>query len=537
MKVAIRTLSAVSMPSFILGRPVQVALVAIAIVFVGFYLLFHGQLNALTALLFLFPLGCVTLLSMRLGIACTFAYLLLLGDLRRLGDLVYGFPKTDLLILVPSLIAVFLATPILLRLTLDAPIVKAMLAFLCIMALEIVNPRQGGIGIGLSATLFWIVPTLWFWIGLRYGEPLLVNLLLFRVILPLACAAALLGYAQTFVGFLPWEQAWIDVVKVHFRALGLANGAIRAFGFSVNGEDFGHILAIGCVISSGAVFRGRRIFGLIFLLIFPMLILTSIRNVFVKLIFTMALQFAGNSARQAGGSRKSIMRLIGFLVLASVIISFAASRVKDTGNAAHTSTTQAALSHEAGGLTHVDAKHSTLGLHGFRLLRGFSSGFLSPIGYGLGSSTIGGGEASGSSSSQTDKDNAVGTSEFDIGDSFSALGFPGGFLYLYIVYLVLRMMWNICVGNSSEISISAAGVVLCGLFAWVSTPGGYSIPPLFWFIIGSAAMDQKRQTSFSLLRDSAFMDEVYCSKRDTKVVSAEPKYKSSPVVTLPSEGS
>ena len=500
MKVAIRPLVTPSLPEISLSKPVQMALVAIAITFSGFYLLFHGQLNALTAILFLFPLCCVTLLSIRFGIAITFAYLLLLGDLRRLGDLVYGFPKTDLLILVPTLLAVVLATPILLRLTLDTPLVKAMFAFLCVMVLEVVNPRQGGIGVGLAATLFWIIPTLWFWVGLRYGESHLVERILFRVVLPLACAAALLGYAQTFVGFLPWEQAWIDVVKVHFRALGLANGAIRAFGFSVNGEDFGHLLAIGCVICSGAFFRGRKIFGLIFLLIFPMLILTSIRNVFVKLVFTMALQFAGNSARRSKGGTKSIVRLVGFLMVAALAISFAASRVRDTGSAAHTSTTQAALSHEAGGLTHVDAKHSTIGLHSFNVLKGFTAGFLSPIGYGLGSSTIGGGGAS-SGASSTDKDTAVGTSEFDVADNFSALGFPGGFLYVYIVYLVLRMMWNICVGNSSKLSIAAAGVVFCGLFAWISTPGGYSIPPLFWFIIGAAAREQ-RASSDEVLPES-----------------------------------
>ena len=172
----------------------------------------------------------------------------------------FGQPAQDLLLLVGPAMAFVLAFPLLLKVRLKDNLSKAMLFLLVVMALEIFNPKQGGLSVGLSGAIFYIAPVLWFWVGRHYGSPAVVEKLIYRVIFPLAFLAALLGFLQTFIGFLPYEQAWIDIAAKSYTALHLG-GSIRAFGFSVSGTEYAVLLMFGVVGVAAAYFGSKQKMG------------------------------------------------------------------------------------------------------------------------------------------------------------------------------------------------------------------------------------------------------------------------------------
>ncbi len=445
---------------------------------VAFRMLLHEQYNLLAAIVVFTALYTLGLFARNTAIALTFAYLLLLGDIRRIGEMAYGFPKADLLIIVGPAIAVLLAVPILLRVRLTDNLTKVVFALLVLMGLETLNPLQGSITAGLpGGILFYIAPILWFWIGRQDGTGLLVDTVLFKVVVPISCLAAVLGLYQTFVGFLPWEEAWIKFIVVRLAALGIGGHHVRPFGFSTNGADYSYLLAIGCACCTGAMLTGKRAYGLLLLLLFPMLILASVRSTLVKFVFATALQWALLSRGRAWG-----VRVVIFLVAAAGVIAFSSSQVADTANRRpdQASTAQLLLSHEAG--LFKNPQHSSLNGHGTLILEGLARGIKNPVGYGLGASTVGVGGTKATGSSD------LGSSELDVTDAFTSLGLPGGLLYFAWIFFVLQAIVRTVRQTRSTTAVSLAGVVLCSLGSWTGGPGGYSLAPIYCFLMGSLAL-------------------------------------------------
>ena len=78
------------------------------VVFVGFRLLIAGQFNILTGLMIAMVLFAISALSREAAIYALFAYLFLLGDIRRIAGSLFGFPKLDPLLLVgPALFILY----------------------------------------------------------------------------------------------------------------------------------------------------------------------------------------------------------------------------------------------------------------------------------------------------------------------------------------------------------------------------------------------------------------------------------------------
>ena len=157
------------------------------------FLLLQSQFHLLMAIIITTSLLAISGSDKSVAIALTFAYLFSMGDLRRVITMVAPQPAFDPMLLVSPIMAALLALPLLLHLRLKENLSKAMFALLVIMSLEVVNPSQGGLAVGLSGAFFYIVPMLWFWVGRAFASPALVEQLLYRVVVPLATLAALLG--------------------------------------------------------------------------------------------------------------------------------------------------------------------------------------------------------------------------------------------------------------------------------------------------------------------------------------------------------
>ena len=456
-----------------------------------FLLLIRGNIDLLAALLVVCSLLALALRDKAAAAILGLVYLNLLGDIRRVMDVAFGNPVFDLLLVVAPVFAFLLGLPILLKVRLADPLSKAMFAMMLIMIVEIVNPQQGGLIVGLSGAIFYIAPVLWFWVGREYASPQVVKRLLYWGLFPVAVAAALLGFFQTFIGFLPFEQAWIDVTAKSYHSLYVGH-SVRAFGFSNSSAEYAALLAIGAAGSVAAFFGNRRLWSAAAFLLIPALVLSSSRALVLKLIVALAVVWTVRHGKKL--QSLALVRLAAFTVVGLVGVAFVASRYAPSqpGGASNGSAAQNLLAHQAGGLAHpLDKRYSTAGLHTGMVTKGIISGFTDPIGHGLGSTTLGSRKlASGGSGGASDEE-ATGSSEIDISDMFIALGFVGGFIYIAVVYLTMRQALVYLQRVDRAVSLPVVAILTLMLSGWL-IGGQYSTSSVLFFLIGGLAYDQRR---------------------------------------------
>ena len=432
-----------------------------------------------------FDLGCALIVaSSLLVVSCydkataallTFAYLFLMGDIRRIVAVAFGQPAQDLLLLVGPAMALFLAFPLLLKVRLRDNISKAMLFLLVVMTFEIFNPKQGGLSVGLSGAIFYIAPVLWYWVGRHFGSPAVIEKLIYRVVFPLALLAALLGFVQTFIGFLPYEQAWIDIAAKSYTALHLG-GSIRAFGFSVSGTEYAVLLMFGVVGAAAAYFGSQRGWAILLPIFIVGVILASGRTAVVRIILTLAFIWAFRKGQRLQTS--TIVRILLFASAGAVLVAAVASRfVPQTGSSGKSSAVNDALAHQAGGLAHpLDPKYSTAGLHGSMVWAGVLEGITYPIGHGLGATT--------EAAAKFGSDPSQGSSEIDFSDMFISLGLIGGVLYLFVVVSAMRQSLTYLHTVSRTVSLPTVAILFSSLGSWL-IGGQYSTSSVILFLVGA----------------------------------------------------
>lgn len=440
------------------------------------FLMLQGQFNFLCAFILASGLILISLFDKPAALLLTLTYLILMGDLRRILAVAVGQPAQDLLLLVGPVVAFVLAVPVLFRLRLKDGLSKAMLALLAVMALEIFNPKQGGLTVGLSGAIFYIAPVLWFWLGRHFGSPVVVEKLIYLVLFPLSLLAALLGFVQTFVGFLPYEQAWINVASKTYSAL-YVGGSIRPFGFSVSGTEYAVLLMLGAVGVAAAYFGSKRKWTLIFPILIAGVILASGRTAVIRVIITLAFIWTVRKGQRLSTSKVFSLLIFALVGLVGVVLIASRFTVPDAGPSGKNSAVNDVLAHQAGGLAHpLDPRYSTASLHGGMFLSGILQGFTYPIGHGLGSTT----DAATKFGGETD----TGSSELDVSDMFIALGLIGGLLYLYIVIRALGQAMTYLQTVRLGISLPVVAVLICSLGSWL-IGGQYSTSAFLFFLVGA----------------------------------------------------
>lgn len=409
-------------------------------------------------------------------------YLFLLGDLRRFRDLVYPHPGQDFLLLVSPIAAVLLGVPLFSKLRVHDQMSKAMLWLTILMVLEIFNPLQGGLTVGFGGAMYFLPPLLWFWIGREYGTPELLRMVLYRVILPLATAAAIFGLCQNFIGFPRYQELWFQANRDQFAILNLGGG-IRSFGFSIAASEYGTLLEIGACAAVAAWFANRSPWILSFPFLLAAMIFSAGRGPIVKLIFALTFAWVARRPQNLNGTavvRIGVLLLSGLVGL-SVLGSRLASSTGDIGDAK--SVSSAALAHQAQGFSDpLNEKKSTAGVHSQMLLGGFLEGFKMPIGRGLGSTTAFAYKFGGAG-----KD-----TEVDFGDTFISLGLPGGLLYLYVIYLAFRYAIDYVRAQRLSTALPILAILAGGVGVWLEV-AQYSSAVLYMFLIGCLTYPKTKQ--------------------------------------------
>jgi hypothetical protein len=124
-----------------------------------------------------------------------------------------------------------------------------------IYLLEIFNPLQGSLFVGMAGALFMFVPLLWFYFGQSVNEEFISKILKLTVVLGLL--TSLYGVYQLVQGYPAFEQYWLDNTDFYDSInVGHVRRALATFS---SAEEWGRYAEIGAIAAFGFAAGAKRI--------------------------------------------------------------------------------------------------------------------------------------------------------------------------------------------------------------------------------------------------------------------------------------
>ena len=353
---------------------------------------------------------------------------------------------------------------------------------------EVFNPLQGSLFVGLAGALFMLVPLVWFYFGQSVKEEFVARAL--KIVIVLGILTSLYGLYQLVVGYPAFEQYWIDntdyydsIAVGHIkRALATFSsaeewgryteiGAIAAFGFFAGAKRFlgrGLWLASGAALSVSVLLTGQRtaVFGL--LLGVAMLVLLG--------------------ARTWRGTIVRLTMLLLPLVLTVVLVK--APAADDMWSKGDTETFGTLLSHtQRGTLKPADEEsfQARLGNWTYLVTRVIP---YRPFGAGLGAGSL--------SEARFNQDSNLPAIDSFILTVAVACGIPGALLFCWILFRSTWLSISAVRRAPPETNILLKRIVaslmpvliLNSMFGLTFTL--YSVAPIAWMLIGWISAETSR---------------------------------------------
>jgi uncharacterized MnhB-related membrane protein len=448
--------------------------IAVAGVIAIAYLLSAPQVGNLqmvvSGLLLVLYVG-ATLLRPTLGLILISATLPFLGMLRRILYQASPVGFDALLLVIPLYSAFMLLViavtyrPKLAALWRASVTSRLLLVLMAILALQIVNPLQGGLAVGVAGALFYLVPLSWFFIGWVFlTEQAAKSVLALFVVASIIAAGY--GLMQTFVGFPSFDAYWI--AHAGYAALKVG-GTVRAIGPATSAAEYAAFLSAGlaCMLAL-VVFRWQLLVLVPAGLIGVALILESSRTVIVEIL---AVFVALLVLRQR--SKPFAIVVIGVLC---VLIAFVYQDFSPTVYAGPQDTSspmQGLLAHQINGLAHpFDPRYSTGQGHLQQIIGALATSFGNPLGFGLGATTLAAYKFGGS----------VVSGELDIPNVFLSGGVIAGFLFAFILYRTFRTGVTLAFRYKRTVDVLAFATVAV-TFGQILNGAHYSLMPFIWMFI------------------------------------------------------
>jgi hypothetical protein len=191
------------------------------------------------------------LVSLEAGLFAMMLFEPLRGFLRRAQYLFLPYSSTDPIHVVTPLVTLMAFAMLLqrykLRIFRETPLGKLVSILGLIYFLEIFNPLQGSLIVGLSGTLFVLVPVAWFYFG-QAMKPAFMETAL-RLMVVLGILTSLYGLYQLAYGFPAFEQYWIDNTEF-YNSISVGN-VKRALATYSSAEEWGRYIELGGLIAFG----------------------------------------------------------------------------------------------------------------------------------------------------------------------------------------------------------------------------------------------------------------------------------------------
>ncbi|HWN09644.1 MAG TPA: O-antigen ligase family protein [Pyrinomonadaceae bacterium] len=191
------------------------------------------------------------LISLEAGLFAMMLFEPLRGFLRRAQYLFLPYSATDPIHVVTPLVTLMAFGMLLqrrkLRIFRETPLAWLVTILSVIYFLEIFNPLQGSITVGLSGAMFMLVPVAWFYFGQDLKPAFLETAL--RLMVVLGILTSFYGLYQLAFGFPAFEQYWLDHTEF-YDSISVGN-VKRALATYSSAEEWGRYIEIGAIIAFG----------------------------------------------------------------------------------------------------------------------------------------------------------------------------------------------------------------------------------------------------------------------------------------------
>ena len=344
------------------------------------------------------------------------------------------------------------------------------------MFVEVFNPFQGGLAVGLGGVIFKLAPILWFFVGMSRSSENTIRKLS-ELILFSAIIQSLFGLYQIFYGFSDVEKYWVAAGG----GTQSAGTSFRPFGTMLSFSEYISILVMGCSIAWVNILTRKYIYIVPFILILIVIFLSSSRTGFITICTVIITTWAVQGKTYQSWVPRLFIALA--LIIWGMVVGIEKVQTQKIGMADQA---QVLMNHQIKGLSDPLGKESTGGTHIDLVVQGILKGFQNPVGFGLGITTIANGKFNNGAS--TEFGNVIGGTETDYGDMFLSLGFVGGILYILMIirtYTTIGRYWH---NSRDNVALTMIGILISCSGRWASGEH-YSQSMIFWFLVG--AIDRK----------------------------------------------
>lgn len=181
------------------------------------------------------------------------------GLIRRAQYLIVGYSQSDPIHVLTPLVTLLVLTRLLQRYRFQifraTPLAGLVSILAAIFVVEIFNPLQGGVMVGLSGAFLILVPVTWFYFGQVVSRRFV--LVAFKIIVVLGLLTSLHGLYQLTYGYPQFEQYWLNNVEFYDAiAVGHTTRALATFS---SAEEWGRYVVLGALIAFGLGAGAKRL--------------------------------------------------------------------------------------------------------------------------------------------------------------------------------------------------------------------------------------------------------------------------------------
>lgn len=440
------------------------------------YLLVLGEVRPLVLLL-LGVLG-VLCLAPRRGVYILIVFLPFMYALRRFVLNFQPFEQRDPILLFPiiTVTVMFLGVIIFSNARVfhyftRSPLLKACAFLMGVFVLQIFNPLQGSVLVGVAGGMYFIIPILWCFLGLmlRRDDPRrIVN-----IVIAIGLITALYGLKQHYLGLTEVEVYELKA-KEFYKTFG-SSDTVRVMSTFSSLGDFSAYLMISGYFAFTALWRSRKNLGMLLVLGVDLLAMVwlAVRTSFILLVFgaLMFVVLQGRNARQIVFRAFASLALVG--ILYGVLSTYDPQRMYD-----QSFSTNPYVVHTLSGLTHPTQESSLrLRISNWSYIVS-STVFPYPFGRGLGSTTPAARKFVGGRPFQAD------SYFFEL---FYGSGLLAPVLFVIIVVSCLRQLLGLCLKDRDNHLYKVVLGLTCALF--LGSVFGLAardsiVGPILWLLVG-----------------------------------------------------
>ena len=407
------------------------------------------------------------------------------GFLRRAQYIFVSYSQSEPIHLLTPFVTFFAVLLLIQRqklaMFLDYPLAKpvSLLALICLI--QVFNPLQGGLFIGFTGAMFYLVPMAWFYFGQASDDEFFPRTL--KLVAILGAVASCYGIYQITVGYPEFERYWITNTD-QYNSIAVYN-VTRALATFSNAEEWGRYVLLGSLISFGfATVRSFVVKRVLWLLcgvfLVGMIVLAGQRSSIFGLILGVAVLVV-TGARSWGAAFARIGMMVAPVVL---VLAFSSAVTdddmkemdKDQG-------VNTMLSHTTKGTVNPTGEGSLEARFETWSMVLFSEIPSNPLGWGLGSRTL-----SATREGEVPNDRPVDNHFFSL--ALSA-GLPAMLILIWVLWRACAIgvrRWRGTEPGSEECAVWRIALALLSVFVLNNFFGTsfiiYSVAPIGWLLIG-----------------------------------------------------